>query len=281
VEYALSLVLGPPYVHANQVTYGDCEEYQLQCIGCHEPVFLGIRQSTGRHYFSHHRRREGRTCEWRVHQLVRQAMDTKPAYPQGQTLLRYLQRFERVMLDTEEAERLFGADIERMRARPFFRQLVKDAFVYLEDMADHSMQQFRRDRPDEADTLQAVLDFLLTPHAFRVRVFAICFAIIVQAETYRTVTSPGDDGLQRIRYVYINAPDNALRRVVQAALAADGPIADLQSHRITGAMAGNRPTYRGFMMALGNGLAVGAQLFLHCISVSQATPAVLPNKSKP
>ena len=95
MRYAHSLFLNDD-VTADEVDYGDCEQFLIRCIACGEGVFKAKRGET--HYFSHYTKQPDSDCEMRV--IAHMAREhSKPVLPHGQELEKLLKRFGEVCID--------------------------------------------------------------------------------------------------------------------------------------------------------------------------------------
>jgi hypothetical protein len=194
MQHARSLLLSPPAIVAAQdVDYGDCEDFQIVCLACSEPVFKGVRATTGRHYFSHYKLVLGAKCELRVAQIVRQRLNISVSNPpKGQELDRFLSRFGEIMLEGGDHHGVISREICRMNARPAYRQLIYVTRPLVRDMAFGSpttpgwLPSDGRMDADLGDvlsagsweTLKLVLQYLNAANSFGALLFAASFGVL-------------------------------------------------------------------------------------------------------
>ena len=98
MEFAQSLLLDA-LLHAREVGYDDCREFQIICPACHEPVFKAGSEFTKRQYFSHYIKKAD-DCELRVSIIVAEKMKPKIVIPKGQELASFLAHFEALLLES-------------------------------------------------------------------------------------------------------------------------------------------------------------------------------------
>jgi hypothetical protein len=215
MEYATSLLLGGQPLHAREVGYEDCREFQIICLACHEPVFKVGSEITKRQYFAHYKRQMDSACELRVTQIVRQHFDPKPVLPKGQELDSFLRRFEQIILEACDRPDVMNAParervrrrIDRMRNRPAFRKFVFIARTggpgvvpYLPTMAlglamtlptgelfhPPSFIETHPGGPERKELTETTLRYLLSPNSFRALMFAICLGLDLRRRVYET-----------------------------------------------------------------------------------------------
>ena len=197
MQYALSLLFSPPeIIDAQDVDYGDSKDFQIVCLACNEPVFKGVRRTTGKHYFSHYKVILGAECELRAAQVVRERLNLSMRIPRkGQELDRFLSRFGEIMLEGGDHDGVVDRKIRRMNARPAYRQFIYAARPLIRDLAfgTSTTPSWTKTDDDLADllkadlseTLDCVLQYLSAANSFGALLFAASFGILhFQVESF-------------------------------------------------------------------------------------------------
>ncbi|PIB95203.1 hypothetical protein CSW60_21850 [Caulobacter sp. X] len=91
VKHGYSNILGE-LVLADVLDYGDCEDFQIVCPNCREPLFKRIRSET--HYFAHYQESKSlhSECELRVRNFTASDIDAKTAFARDQRLRYFLEQ---------------------------------------------------------------------------------------------------------------------------------------------------------------------------------------------
>jgi hypothetical protein len=217
MEFAQSLLLRNDLVHAREVGYDDCREFQIICPACHEPVFKAGSEITKRQYFSHYTKKAD-DCELRVRIIVAEKMKPKIVVPKGQELASFLAHFEALLLEgvlatlpvqsvTGDIKSELKYLVDGMKGRQTYRNYCHNsrrrmrAFLFggngvPEDQSIIAKIAevpgfFSAYPPDFTRLVREVIYYLMSANAFNAMISAVSLGLITFAVRYHAgITSP-------------------------------------------------------------------------------------------
>jgi hypothetical protein len=131
------------FVEAREVEYGDCEEFQIVCPCCREPVHKRIRSygEEQTHFLAHYRSKsaDDDQCELRVSSMTPGDYESWNAESRGQAVEKFLGVFREALLDTHGVA--VSGDREELR-RAVMRLTSRPSIKVVTDFAREGLVAF-------------------------------------------------------------------------------------------------------------------------------------------